>query len=760
MKAAPAFDLSLAKSNTMGAEYDGHGTNFALFSDNATRVELCLFDQTGQQELHRLEVPAMEGGVWHGYLPGIKPGQVYGYRVDGPFAPEEGHRFNPNKLLLDPYARELRGDMVWDDALFGYPMGETDLRRDDRDSAAFMPKAVVTDPDFDWDADRALLTRWEDTVIYEAHVKGLTKLHPKIPPADRGTFHGLASDAMIAHLHRLGVTAIELLPIHGFLNDKHLEDVGLRNYWGYNTLSFFAPHRPYLKSGQVREVKETIRRLHKAGIEVILDVVYNHTAEGNEMGPTLSFRGIDNASYYLLSPDNRRHSFDTTGTGNTLNVAHPMVLRMVLDSLRYWVQVMHVDGFRFDLASTLGRESLGFEREGSFFASIRQDPVLSTVKLIAEPWDIGDGGYQVGGFPWPFREWNDKARDDMRAFWRRDAGVQPRLSQRLLGSPLQFNHSQRPGTSSINFLAAHDGFTLWDTVSYNAKHNEANGEGNADGHDNNISDNMGAEGPSDDPVIMAARGRRVRAMLATLLLSQGAPMLLAGDELGQTQGGNNNAYAQDNEVTWLNWAAADQRLIEATAALIAFRRKVGLAQLNFANAPGEGAVVATEASWLHPSGRAMRDDDWQDGGLHSFGMELSLPEGLRLMILLNAGDDVTFRLPKGRWIRQIDTAAEPVTVSQAVKGSIDLGWQSLSVLLPEVGAPVAGQPPHKVVGDFQMMRRAHWPAIARGCILPSQRVGRCPLWVGLAGGLAEKFPHERGQSATGSSAIPANSFWL
>ncbi|MEO5619565.1 MAG: glycogen debranching protein GlgX, partial [Cypionkella sp.] len=526
---ALTFDLDRSRASVLGAEYDGEGVNFALFSDHAERVELCLFAKDGQTETAKLDLPRMEGGIWFGYLPGIAPGQAYGYRVHGAYAPEEGHRFNPAKLLLDPYARQLSGPLQWDDALFGYQVGTDDLTKDTRDSAAFMPKAIVVDPKYDWSADRALMHPWEKTVIYEGHVKGLTMLHPDIPEAERGSFAGLAAPAVIAHLKALGITAIELLPVQSFLQDRHLLEKGLSNYWGYNSLSFFAPNAAYLKSGRLAEIKDTIRRFHDAGIEVILDVVYNHTAEGNEMGPTLSFRGIDNASYYLLSPEDPRHSFDTTGCGNTLNVAHPMVLRMILDSLRYWVQVMHVDGFRFDLASTLGRESAGFEREGAFFTALRQDPVLSQVKLIAEPWDIGEGGYQVGGFPWPFREWNDKARDDMRGFWRRDAGLLGHMSQRLLGSPTQFHHSRRPATSSVNFLAAHDGFTLWDCLSYGDKHNEANGEDNSDGHDHNLSDNMGAEGPTEDGGIDHGRLRRAKAMLAGLLVAQGVPMILAGD---------------------------------------------------------------------------------------------------------------------------------------------------------------------------------------------------------------------------------------
>lgn len=677
-KQTSAFDLSAARSDTLGAVADAQGTNFALFSEHATRVELCLYDASGKLETQRLDLPAMEGGIWYGYLPGIGPGQAYGYRVHGPFAPEQGHRFNPAKLVLDPYAMELVGDLVWDDALFGYPVGGSDTDLDTRDSGPFMPKCVVADPTFDWDAEKALNHAWEDTVIYEAHVKGLTQRHPDVPEADRGTFAGLASDAVIAHLHRVGATAIELLPIHGFVQDRHLVEKGLSNYWGYNTISFFAPNRPYLKSGYIREVKQAIRRFHAAGIEVILDVVYNHTAEGNELGPTLSFRGIDNASYYLLSPDNPRHGFDTTGTGNTLNIAHPMVLRMVLDSLRYWVEAMHVDGFRFDLASTLGREPSGFEREGAFFSAIRQDPVLSKVKLIAEPWDIGEGGYQVGGFPWPFREWNDKARDDMRAFWRRDSGLAPQISQRLLGSPVQFNHSNRPATSSVNFLAAHDGFTLADTVAYDGKHNEANGEDGADGHSNNLSHNLGAEGPTEDAGILEARRRRVRGMLASLALSQGVPMILAGDEFGQTQGGNNNAYCQDNETTWLGWDKADQGLIAAVSDLIAFRKETGLSRAGFAQGDGD-AGDAMIARWLHPRGGAMNDDDWQAEGASCVMVQLTRPGQPDLLICLNAADRMTVALPEGAWIKRIDTTQTPVRVQQAVEGMVEVDWQSVTV---------------------------------------------------------------------------------
>ncbi|MGZ3218067.1 glycogen debranching protein GlgX [Paracoccus sp. T5] len=680
MSSPPVFDLSQGRSDTLGAEFMGEGTNFALFSENATAVELCLFDESGKKELHRLRLPEMEGGIWFGYLPGVMPGQVYGYRVYGPYAPAEGHRFNHNKLLLDPYARELRGEIIWDDALHGYTIGEDDLSFDERDSAPFMPKGVVVDSQFDWDSDRALRTSWPQTVIYEGHAKGMTRLHPEVPEDIRGTFRGLASDAVIDHLKKIGVTTLELLPIHAFANDRYLVEKDLSNYWGYSTLSFFAPHAPYLHSGQIREVKETIRRFHKAGIEVILDVVFNHTCEGSELGQTLSFRGIDNASYYLLSPEDPRHSFDTTGTGNTLNVAHPMVLRMVMDSLRYWVQVMHVDGFRFDLASTLGRESEGFERDGSFFNAIRQDPILSGIKLIAEPWDVGDGGYQVGGYRWPFREWNDKFRDDTRAFWRRDPGMLGAISERLSGSPVQFNHSHRPATSSINFVAAHDGFTLWDTVSYNEKHNEANGEDNRDGHDHNISDNLGAEGPSEDEGIDTARLRRVRGMLATVFLSQGVPMILAGDEMGHSQDGNNNAYCQDNEISWLDWTKGRADLTQAVEALAAFRSEMSLACSRFADKPDQAEDGQPTSHWLHARGDAMTDADWADEDLRTVGMLMRQPSGDEVLILLNAGDDMDFVLPEGEWRLRIDTARPDVACDEAVSGQVPLGWQGVVAL--------------------------------------------------------------------------------
>ena len=673
-----ALDTSLARPNRLGALPRDGGTNFALFSEHAERVELCLFDPRGSREMQRIDLPQMEGGIWYGFLPGIGAGQVYGYRVHGPYAPEEGHRFNPAKLLLDPYAREISGDIRWNDALYGYVIGEDDTTRDDRDSASFMPKGVVVEDIGLADRGEANGHRWTSSVIYEAHVKGLTKRHPKVVQADRGTFAGLASDPIIEHLHRIGVTAIELLPIHAFANDRHLIEKDLSNYWGYNTLSFFAPHRPYLKSGHVNEVRAAVDRFHAAGIEVILDVVYNHTCEGNERGATLSYRGIDNAAYYLLATDNPRHGFDTTGTGNTLNVAHPMVLRMVLDSLRYWVEAMGVDGFRFDLASTLGRDPGGFDREGAFFAAIRQDPVLCNVKLIAEPWDIGEGGYQVGGFPWPFREWNDKARDDTRAFWRRDPGLAPAMAERLSGSPVQFNHDNRPSTSSINLVSAHDGFTLWDTLSYAEKHNDANGEGGRDGHDNNLSDNLGHEGPSDDAGIVAARMQRAKAMLATLLMSKGVPMILAGDEMGQSQGGNNNAYCQDNEITWLDWTEGRDDLTAFVAEVTALRRELSVfraARFEVA----DDAPLLTRARWYHPAGREMTPEDWQDDTLGLFAKRMERGDE-DVFVILNAGHDGEFALPDDAWTLRLDSGAEPRATGAALAGTIPVGWQSVVVL--------------------------------------------------------------------------------
>ena len=659
-----AFDGTRRWNSGLGAEYDGDGVNFALYSEHADKVELCLFDVEGKAETARLALPHNEGGIWSGYIPGLAPGQVYGYRVHGSYAPEAGHRFNPNKLLLDPYAKEILGEIDWHDALHRYTIGDDagDLSFDTRDSAPHMPKCVVQDPNFDWDSDLALDRDWSDTVIYEAHVRGLTMLHPDIDDAIKGTFAAVADPEILSHLKSLGVTALELLPIQAFTNDRFLVEKGLSNYWGYQSIGFFAPQPRYLSTGKIAEVKHMVEACHKAGIEVILDVVYNHTGEGNELGPTLSFRGIDNKTYYVASENSPRHGHDNTGTGNTLNIAHPFVLRMVLDSLRYWVQAMHIDGFRFDLASTLGREADGFDREGGFFRALLQDPVLSKVKLIAEPWDIGAGSYQVGGFPWPFREWNDKFRDDTRAWWRGDEGVLPALSERLVGSPVQFDHSHRPATSSINFLSAYDGFTLRDTVSYAAKHNEANGEGGNDGHSNNLSDNLGVEGETGDAGILSARARRMRAMMSTLMISQGVPMILGGDEIAVTQGGNNNAYCQDNEVSWIDWAAANSSMLDHTRDIIALRHNLSPVFACHDFRTGDEVGSSAWVRWVHPEGRVMTPDDWQDEHLRCVGLLLG-PK--RVLVLVNSGEDCRFVLPdpeSGTWEIRHTSVGQPCEI--------------------------------------------------------------------------------------------------
>jgi len=653
----------------LGAEFTGDGTHFAVFSAHAEQMDLCLFSADGREETARLPLPKREGDIWSGYIDGLKPGTVYGYRAHGPYDPANGHRFNPNKLLLDPYAKQVVGELAWDDALYGYRIGDDgeDLSFDARDSAPFMVKGVVQDPDFDWAGDAAIRRPWTETIVYEAHVRGMTMTHPGVPEDLRGTFLGMASDPIVEHLVSLGVSAIELLPIQYFPDDRYLVEKGLRNYWGYQTLGFFAPQPRFLSAGRITEFKTMVKRFHAAGIEVIMDVVYNHTAEGSERGPTLSFRGLDNLSYYRLSPDDPRHTYDTTGTGNTLNVAHPMVLRMVLDSLRYWVGVMHVDGFRFDLASSLGRtRHIEFDRDGTFFNAIRQDPILSGVKLIAEPWDVGDGGYQVGGFPYPFREWNDKYRDDVRRFWKGDGGLVSGLAERVSGSARQFHHSDRGATSSVNLLSAHDGFTLMDTVSYDDKHNEANGEDNRDGHSDNHSDNMGAEGFTEDAGIVAARDRRRRNMMATLLLSQGVPMMLGGDELGNGQGGNNNAYCQDNEIGWTDWSGLDDPFLAFCRQAVAFRRAhPALRQERFltGEADEEGNV---DIAWHRADGAPMDEEAWNDPELRVLGVFLCRPangEGLdRLFLVFNAGGDCEVRLPDADgvsgWTRVLDTGSQ------------------------------------------------------------------------------------------------------
>ena len=604
----------------LGATYDGSGTNFAVYSEVAHRVELCLFDADGLETV--IALPEVDGLVWHAFLPGIEPGQRYGYRVHGPYDPTQGQRCNPNKLLLDPYSKAIDGSFEWDQSLFSYDFGDPDSRNDD-DSAAFMPKSVVINPFFDWGVDRPPKRQYAESVIYEAHVKGLTETHPGIPAELRGTYGGVAHPAVIDHLKRVGVTAIELMPVHHFANDSTLQDKGLSNYWGYNTIGFFAPDSKYTSSatpgGQVQEFKAMVRALHEAGIEVILDVVYNHTAEGNHMGPTLSMRGIDNQAYYRLVEDDQRYYMDYTGTGNSLNVRNPHSLQLLMDSLRYWVTEMHVDGFRFDLASTLAREFYDVDRLSSFFELVQQDPTVSQVKLIAEPWDVGPGGYQVGNFPPQWTEWNGKYRDTVRDFWRGEPATLGEFAERLTGSADLYEHSARRPVASINFVTAHDGFTLLDLVSYNEKHNDANGEGNNDGDSHNRSWNCGIEGPTDDADIVALRAQQRRNFLATVFLSQGVPMICHGDELGRTQNGNNNGYCQDNELTWIDWSAADDDLVAFTGRVAKLRHDhpVFRRRRFFDGRPvrrrGQKGQGAPDVGWVRPDGSEMTEDDWDSG---------------------------------------------------------------------------------------------------------------------------------------------------
>jgi glycogen operon protein len=663
------------RPHPLGATWDGLGVNFALFSAHATRVELCLFDADGEREIERVDLPEYTDEVWHGYLPDARPGTTYGYRVHGPYAPAEGHRFNPNKLLLDPYAKQIVGQLQWDPALFGYKMeSANDLTYDERDSAPFMMKCRVIDPAFTWGRDRRLQTSWEKTVFYETHVRGFTMRHPGIPEEFRGTYAGLATKEVLDYIRSLGITAVELLPIHTFLDDSYLTEKGLRNYWGYNTIGFFAPARRYSNNPDFAfaEFKEMVAHLHDAGIEVILDVVYNHTAEGNELGPTLCFKGIDNASYYRLAPD-ARYYINDTGTGNTVNLSHSRVLQLVTDSLRYWVQEMHVDGFRFDLATILAREPHGFEEDGRFLDACRQDPVLSQVKLIAEPWDCGPGGYQVGRFSPGWAEWNDRFRDTVRAYWLGEAGKLPELASRLTASADLFNKRGRRPWASVNFITAHDGFTLNDLVSYDEKHNEANGEDNRDGHSHNLSHNYGFEGPTDDPEIRNVRFRQMRNMLSTLLLARGTPMLLAGDEFGRTQQGNNNAYCQDNEISWLDWNLDEDqmRLAKFVQKLLAIRRALAMLRRGrFLTGEFDDELGVKDVTWLNPDGTEMTPELWQDPNGRCLGVLLdgrAQETGIRrlgsdstLLLVLNAHHDVVpFKLPEAvggsRWIMLIDT---------------------------------------------------------------------------------------------------------
>ena len=683
------YSLSAGKAAPLGATVDENGVNFAVFSEHATAMYLCLFDDEGIE--HRLALPERDGDVWHGHVAGLKAGQHYGYRAQGPYRPDEGHRFNPNKFLIDPYARGMTGHPVWDDALYGYdPDADAlDLSFDTRDSVNFMPRSVVED----FSAERASHpeTPISETIIYEGHVKGLTAAHPQIDQG--GTFLSLVSGPLIEHLLKLGVTAIELLPVHAFINDRFLIDKGLTNYWGYQSIGFFAPDPRYMGQGGISQFRAMVDRFHEAGLEVILDVVYNHSGEADQLGPTLCFRGLDNASYYWLE-GNKRYYVNDTGTGNTLNIDHPMVLRMVMDSLRYWVEVMGVDGFRFDLAAVLGREAAGFNRGAAFFDAIRQDPVLTKTKLIAEPWDIGPGGYQLGAFPTPFLEWNDRFRDGVRRFWRRDPGRAPDLADRLTGSAVQFDHSGRPATTSVNFLTAHDGMTLEDTVSYARKHNEANGEDGRDGHSEDHSDNMGEEGPTRDADILNARARRKRAMMATLLLSQGTPMILAGDELGNSQGGNNNAYNQDNPTAWIDWQSADDAFLDFVRRLIAFRKAHPvLRQKLFLHSRERMIDGVEDLFWWREDGKAMQTLDWHDPSRQVVAVEKRTAAGTpayaakedALLMILNAGDRIDFLLPSTpsglRWSHEIDTANTSHIAGSVVGGALSVAAQSVCALV-------------------------------------------------------------------------------
>jgi isoamylase len=676
----------------LGATWNGEGTNFALFSEGAERVELCLFDGNGDGEV-RFPLTEVTAHVWHGYVAGVGPGQRYGFRVHGPYDASRGLRFNPNKLLIDPYALAIEGELDWDDSVFGYVVGKDDGVPDPRDSAAHVPHSVVANPLFPWVHDHRPDTPWHDTVIYETHVKGFTARHPGVPAALRGTYAGVASPAAIDHLLKLGVTAVELLPVHHFVPEHHLMARGLTNYWGYNSIGYFAPHAAYSSAGgggrQVLEFKSMVRTLHSAGIEVILDVVYNHTAEGNHMGPTLSFRGIDNSAFYRLIDGDERHYMDYTGTGNTLNARHPEVLRLIMDSLRYWVSEMHVDGFRFDLASALARGFHEVDRLSAFFDLIHQDPIVSQVKLIAEPWDVGEGGYQVGNFPVLWTEWNGRYRDAVRDFWRgQDASV-AEMGYRLTGSSDLYQGDGRRPYASINFVTAHDGFTLADLVSYNEKHNEDNGEDNRDGTDDNRSWNCGIEGPTDDPEVADLRQRQQRNFLATLMLSQGVPMLLGGDEMGRTQRGNNNAYCQDNELSWHDWALDDERrdLLDFARHLIALRRghPVFHRRRFFQGRPIHGSGLA-DIGWFGPSGEEMTEVEWVSGRVQAIGMFLNGdelaepgPRGERIrdasfLVLLNGPEPVRFRLPDKRWGETfelvLDTAIGYIRLLDGTEGAV------------------------------------------------------------------------------------------
>jgi isoamylase len=688
-------------SYPLGATCDNGGTNFSLFAEVAERVELCLFDDAGRET--RVDLPEVSGHCWHGYFPEIKAGQRYGFRVHGPWQPWNGHRCNPAKLLLDPYAKAIDGEVQMDEAVFPYRFAEGPDVRNDEDSAPFMPRCIVQQPAFDWAGDRLLRRPWHETVIYELHVKGFTARHPEVPSELRGTYAGLAHPASIEYLRRLGITAVELMPVHHFVHDKHLTDQGLRNYWGYNSIAYLAPHTDYAADkrpgGAVAEFKQMVKAMHQAGLEVILDVVYNHTAEGNEFGPALNFKGIDNAYYYRLMEDNRSHYMDYTGTGNSLNMRHPHVLQLIMDSLRYWVLEMHVDGFRFDLAAALARELHDVHRLSAFFDLIQQDPVISQVKLIAEPWDVGEGGYQVGNFPPGWSEWNGKYRDSLRDFWRGQDETLAEFAYRLTGSSDLYADDSRNPYASINFVTAHDGFTLRDLVSYQDKHNEANGEGNRDGTDDNRAWNCGVEGPTDDPDILTLRARQQRNILVTLMLSQGVPMLLAGDEIGRTQNGNNNAYCQDNELSWLDWEQADQELHAFTRRLIAFRHAHPAFRRRrwFLGCAIHGAGCE-DIAWFTYEGTQMSEEHWGEGQAKSLGIFINgdtIPNpnthgdpvtDASFYLIFNAHyEALNFILPEKRWGQRwallLDTARGWVDAAPLHRAGAQLEVVPRSVVL-------------------------------------------------------------------------------
>jgi len=679
----------------LGATFDGLGVNFAVFSANADRIDLCLFEASGKRQILCLELPECTDEVWHGYLPEAGPGLLYGFRAHGRYEPENGHRFNPNKLLLDPYAKRLAGEVRWTDALHSYSVRSRrqDLSFDRRDSAPAMPKAVVTQSAFDWSQDVRPETPWSETVIYEAHAKGLTRLLEDVPKQQRGTFAALSHPKVIAHLKRVGATALELLPIHSIVQDRRLQEAGLTNYWGYNTLSFFAPESRYMASDNSDELRIAIRRLHAAGIEVILDVVYNHTAEGSELGPTFNLRGLDNASYYRLVEGNARYCINDTGTGNTLDLSHPRVLQMVIDSLRHWAESYRVDGFRFDLGVTLGRDgNNGFDPRSGFFDVLRQDPVLNQLKLISEPWDIGPGGYQLGHHPPGFAEWNDKFRDATRQFWRGDSGLRPEFANRIAGSADLFDRRARRPWASVNFLAAHDGQTLRDLVSFEGKHNEANGEDNRDGHSENYSCNWGAEGPSDDPAVEDVRDRVTRSMLTTLMTSLGTPMLLGGDEFGRTQQGNNNAYCQDNEISWFDWtlleSAHGQGLIDFVGKLTAARRNYPLIRADrFLHGEVEVAPGILDIDWFDERGEHLSEEDWNNGEGRALVMRRCRRKSdgsLETVTLLmnGSGDTLTFRLPPPDLHRTlIIDSADPEAAEAEVGAKIEVRDRAVLVVV-------------------------------------------------------------------------------